>query len=135
MTVTSLSNFAARLVQRLGVSSCLIDAATGETIGPPDLPRLVSRFGGGLISAGLRKGDRILIGCLLSPSSGIAYLGAMYAGLVPVPVEEGALVSSGEFWAQGLEKGALMPDMTSHKHGDPVQLFGHYQGHPAEQPT
>jgi len=53
MTVTSLSNFAARLVQRLGVSSCLIDAATGETIGPPDLPRLVSSFGAGLISAGL----------------------------------------------------------------------------------
>src|SRR3989304_8995154 len=101
MTVPPQCNFAGRLVQRLGASSCLIEAATGETIGPPDLPRLVSSFGAGLISAGLRKSDRILIGCLLSPSSGIAYLGAMYAGLVPVPVEEGALGSSGGCWVQG----------------------------------
>jgi hypothetical protein len=41
-----------------------------------------------LISAGLRKGDRVLIGCSLSPSSALVYLGAMYAGLVAVPVEE-----------------------------------------------
>ncbi|HLA80135.1 MAG TPA: class I adenylate-forming enzyme family protein [Thermoleophilia bacterium] len=135
MTVTSLSNFAARLVQRLGVSSCLIDAATGETIGPPDLPRLVSSFGAGLISAGLRKGDRILIGCLLSPPSGIAYLGAMYAGLVPVPVEEGALVSSGEFWAQGCGARAVWTERCFRFHWarDPQLLILH--GHPAEQPT
>ena len=36
-------------------------------------------------------GDRLLIGCSLSPSSALVYLGAMYAGLVAVPVEERAL--------------------------------------------
>ena len=101
MTITPECNFAGRLVQRLGASSYLIDSATSETICPADLPRLVSSFGAGLISAGLKKGDRILIGCRLSPSSGIAYLGAMYAGLVPVPVEEATLVSSGDVLLQG----------------------------------
>ena len=44
-----------------------------------------------LISAGLKKGDRVLIGCSLSPSSALVYLGAIYAGLVAVPVEERAV--------------------------------------------
>jgi acyl-CoA synthetase (AMP-forming)/AMP-acid ligase II len=87
-------NFAGQLTKRVGEHSCLIDAATGETILPGDLPQLISNFGASLLSAGLRAGDRILIGCVLSPASTIAYLGAMYAGLVPVPVEEGVLISS-----------------------------------------
>ena len=82
------TNFAGRLVSRLGRLSCLIDAATGETIAPSDLARLISTFGASLLSAGLKPGDPIVIGCVLSPASSIAYLGAMYAGLVAVPVEE-----------------------------------------------
>ncbi|MGO9690574.1 MAG: class I adenylate-forming enzyme family protein [Syntrophobacteraceae bacterium] len=93
-------NFAGRLVKRFGASSYLIDAATGETVNPSDLSRLVSNFGAFLMSSGLNKGDRILIGCLMSPASGIAYLGSMYAGLVPVPIEENALVSSGNLLLQ-----------------------------------
>jgi acyl-CoA synthetase (AMP-forming)/AMP-acid ligase II len=96
MTATPECNFAERLVNRLGPLSYLIDAATGQTIDPADLPRLISSSAAAFLSAGLRKGDRVLIGCALSPSSGIAYLGAMYAGLVAVPVEDKMLSSSGD---------------------------------------
>ena len=75
---------------------------TGETVNPSDLSRLVSGFGAFLLSSGLKKGDRIAYRLqLLSPASGIAYLGAMYAGLVPVPVEAGALGSSGSLLVRG----------------------------------
>jgi long-chain acyl-CoA synthetase len=81
-------NFAGRLVERLGSGSCLIDAATRHTICAEDLPRLIAAYGATLLSAGLRKGDRVLIGCSLTPSTALVYLGAMYAGLVAVPVED-----------------------------------------------
>jgi acyl-CoA synthetase (AMP-forming)/AMP-acid ligase II len=73
----------------------LIDAATGDTIEPSDLPRLISSSAAAFLSAGLRKGDPVLLGCALSPPSSIAYLGSMYAGLVPVPVEDRTLAASG----------------------------------------
>ena len=94
MAGSSGYNFAGQLAGRLGEHSRLIDAATGETVSPSDLPRLISSFAARLLAAGLRGGDRILIGCILSPPSSIAYLGAMYAGLVPVPIEEGILIST-----------------------------------------
>ena len=89
-------NFAGRLVQRLGEASCLIDGAKGQTIAGRELPGLVVGFAAGFLSAGLQRGDRILLGCGLSPASTLAYLGAMYAGVVPVPVEERLLTSSGD---------------------------------------
>jgi acyl-CoA synthetase (AMP-forming)/AMP-acid ligase II len=76
------------LVNRLGPSSYLIDAATNRTIEPRDLPRLIAAAGASLRSAGLNAGDRVLIGCSLSPASTLVYLGAMYAGLIAVPVED-----------------------------------------------
>ena len=94
MTATAEWNFAGRLVKRLGPGSYLIDAATGRTISPEDLPRLIAAYGASLMSAGLREGDRVLIGCSLSPSSALVYLGAMYAGLVAVPVEDRTLSAS-----------------------------------------
>ena len=94
VTATAEWNFAGRLVERLGPRSYLIDAATGRTIRPEDLPRLIAAYGASLFSAGLTKGDRVLIGCSLSPSSALVYLGAMYAGLVAVPVEDRALTAS-----------------------------------------
>lgn len=69
----------------------MIDAATGVTIRSEDLRRLIAAYGASLRSAGLREGDRVLIGCSLSPSSTLVYLGAMYAGLVAVPVEDRTL--------------------------------------------
>lgn len=88
MIATPERNFAGRLVKRLGPCSYLIDAATGVTICPEDLPRLIAAYGVSLRSAGLKEGDRVLIGCTLSPASALTYLGAIYAGLVAVPVED-----------------------------------------------
>jgi acyl-CoA synthetase (AMP-forming)/AMP-acid ligase II len=87
-------NFAARLAQRLGDCSYLIDAAAGQTIAPADVRRLISSFGAHLLSLGLRPGDRIIISCAVSPASSIAYLGSMYTGLVPVLVADSVLPSS-----------------------------------------
>ena len=87
-------NFAGRLVERLGEASCLIDAATGETISSRDLSRLIVGFAAGFLSAGLQPGDRLLLGCGISPASTLSYLGAMYAGIVPVPTEERLLAMS-----------------------------------------
>jgi len=81
-------NFAGRLVGRLGPGSCLIDTAARHTICAEDLPRLIAAYGAAFVSTGLRKGDRVLIGCSLTPSTALVYLGAMYAGLVAVPVED-----------------------------------------------
>jgi acyl-CoA synthetase (AMP-forming)/AMP-acid ligase II len=117
-------NFAGRLVKRLGPCSQLIDAATGVTLCPEDLPRLIAAYGASLRSAGLREGDRVLIGCSLSPSSTLVYLGAMYAGLVAVPVEDRAVSTTAAmllkatgakavwteagFKAGGIEKGSIV---------------------------
>jgi acyl-CoA synthetase (AMP-forming)/AMP-acid ligase II len=89
-------NFAGRLVERLGPGSCLSDAATGQTFYSEDLPRLIAANAAALLSAGLRKGDRVLIGCSLTPSTALVYLGAIYAGLVAVPVEEREVRESAE---------------------------------------
>ena len=96
MRATPDGNFAACLVERLGPASSLIDAATGRSIGPDDLPRLIAAYGESLLSAGLIEGDRVLIGGSVSPSSAVAYLGAIYAGLVAVPVEDRSLAASAE---------------------------------------
>jgi len=94
VAATAEWNFAGRLVERLGPCSYLIDAAAGRTICPEDLPRRIAASGASLLSAGLREGDRVLIGCSLSLPSTLVYLGAMYAGLVAVPVEDRALAAS-----------------------------------------
>lgn len=91
-----MRNFAARLVDRLGRNSCLIDAPSGESIAAADLAAGIARFGEEFAAAGLEPGDRIVIGCDLRPESSIAYLGAMFGGLVPVPVHERALETWGE---------------------------------------
>ena len=106
-------NFAGQLVKRLGDSSYLVDAAAGVTILPSDLRRLIPSFGANLLSVGLKPGDRILIGCALSPPSSIAYLGAMYAGLVSVPVEESALASSGKVLLQRTDAKAVWTEKSS----------------------
>lgn len=89
------NNFAGRLVSRLSDRSNLIDAATGETVQPSDLPRAISSFGARLVASGLKPGDPVVIGCALSPASSIAYLGAMYAGMVAVPIDESKLAMFG----------------------------------------
>ena len=94
MTKTSEENFVGRLVNRLGSSSYLIDAANGQEIYPEDLPRLIAAYGAALKSAGLQEGDRVLIACSLSLPSALVYLGAIFAGFVAVPVEDRAVKES-----------------------------------------
>jgi acyl-CoA synthetase (AMP-forming)/AMP-acid ligase II len=89
-------NFAGCLVQRLGQNSSLIDAATGQVFHGENLADLIVGFAYGFLSMGLQPCDRVLISCGVSPASTQAYLGAMYAGLVPVPVDERLLASSGQ---------------------------------------
>lgn len=89
-------NFAGRLVKRLGETSDLIDATTGQTFPATDVPGLIAGFGARFLSFGLRPGDRVLISCGLNPASTLAYLGAIYAGCVPVLVDERTLAASGE---------------------------------------
>lgn len=90
------SNFSARLLARLEEDSALIDAATGEVLGAVQIRDAVAGFASSFSSAGLEPGDRVLIGCGVRPSSALAYLGALLAGLVPVPVSESALDTLGE---------------------------------------
>ena len=94
MTASTSWNFAGRLVERLGPNSQLIDASTRRSLASADLQRLIAEFGAALLSVGLKQGDRVLIGCSLSASSALAYLGTMYVGLVAVPVDERTLATS-----------------------------------------
>jgi len=90
------SNFAGRLVRRLGAASVLIDAATGLTVTAEELPERIVGAAAGFLAGGLQTGDHVLISCGLNPGSTIAYLGAMYAGLVPIPLEDRTFLASGE---------------------------------------
>jgi acyl-CoA synthetase (AMP-forming)/AMP-acid ligase II len=94
VTATENYNFSGRLIERLSLHSCLVDAVTGRAVGSEELRRMVAAFGRSLLSSGLKQGDRVLIGCTLSVSSAVAYLGTMFAGLVAVPVDERVLTSS-----------------------------------------
>src|SRR5215472_2049616 len=82
------SNFAARLVDRLGENSALIESASGQTFQAAEILGYIAGFAKQFLSAGLRPDDRIVISCGLSPESAVAYLGAMYAGIVPVLLDE-----------------------------------------------
>jgi acyl-coenzyme A synthetase/AMP-(fatty) acid ligase len=91
----SSGNFAGRLLRRMGEASSLIDAPTGHTLAGEQLRDAIAGFAWGFQSAGLRPGDSVLIGCGIDTASALAYLGAMYAGLVPVPAEQRLLATSG----------------------------------------
>jgi len=95
MATVPEGNFAGWLAGRLGRHSYLIDAATGLTIEPAEVPGLIAGYGAVFSSVGLQAGERILVAGSLSPLSCLVYLGAMYAGLVVVPVEERALAALG----------------------------------------
>jgi acyl-CoA synthetase (AMP-forming)/AMP-acid ligase II len=113
MTASAEWNFAARLTERARGRSLLIDAPTGQRLDPEGLVRAVSGFAAAFRAAGLRAGDRVLVGCDLSPSSSLAYLGIMYAGLVAVPMNERDLASSGAAIAGKVAaRGAWTPHAT-----------------------
>ena len=89
------SNFAARLVDRLGENSALIEASTGHTLGAADIAGSIAGFAARFLATGLRPRDRVLISCGVNPASAMAYLGAVYAGIVPVLLDERTHSASG----------------------------------------
>jgi len=133
--VAQAGNFVGHIVSRLSERSFLIDAATSETIQPSDFPRLISSFAANLLSAGLRPGDAIVIACALSPASSIACLGAMYAGLVPVPVEESKLAQSGSALVDRTAAKALWTEKPRTFDWITEKEFRFLHGHPSELPT
>lgn len=91
-----MQNFAGRLLERLGRGSCLIDAASGETLTAVEVSEVVAGYAHAFGLAGLQAGDRVMIACDQHLASAMAYLGAMHGGFVPVPVHERALETWGE---------------------------------------
>jgi acyl-CoA synthetase (AMP-forming)/AMP-acid ligase II len=89
-------NFAGRLMHRLSASSRLIDAPSQQTIWVDEIRTSVLGAAAGFLSVGLRAGDRVLVGCGLNPESTLVYLAAMYAGLVPILLEDRSIETSGE---------------------------------------
>lgn len=81
-------NFVAHLIERFSAESHLTDAASGVSIGGQDLSGEIASMGTAFLEAGLKGGDRLVLCCDLTPSTAIAYLGAIYAGLVAVPVDQ-----------------------------------------------
>jgi acyl-CoA synthetase (AMP-forming)/AMP-acid ligase II len=88
-------NFAGRLVARLGENSVLTEAASGRTLRGREIADAVNGFAAGFLANGLKPGDRILISCGVNTASTLAYLGALYAGIVPVLLDERMLAASG----------------------------------------
>ena len=122
------SNFAARLFERIGERSDLIDAATGEAIGGAQVPARIAAFAAGFRDAGIEPGQRLILGCNLSPLSTLAYLGAIYAGLTVVPVNERTLPSAGKALLGRVSARAIWSERTGAldwaRHEDCLRLSG-----------
>jgi acyl-CoA synthetase (AMP-forming)/AMP-acid ligase II len=119
----------------MGRNSCLIDAATGGTVAGEHLQNLIVGFGSGFLSAGLQPGNHVLVGCSINAASTLAYLGAMYAGLVPVPAEERLLASSGNvLFAKSQAKAVWTAERVRFdwaEKSNVLQLNGTFDGCPA----
>lgn len=73
----------------------MIEASSGNTFCASEISAQICGFAARFRSAGLCPGDRIILSCGINPSSALAYLGAMYAGLVPVLLDERTHAASG----------------------------------------
>lgn len=135
MPPCSDSNFAARVLARLSARSELIDAASGQTFSAVDLPRLISGFAARFLAAGLRAGDRVLIGCGLNASSTLAYFGAMYAGCVPVLLDQRTLGDSGHLVFARAKAKAAWTDKLSRWDWAKKNGFFQFEGIPNADPA
>ena len=128
MTQLGGSNFAAHLVARLGPHAELIDAAQGLTISAQALPQRIVAAASELRDRGLRPGARILLACTIDPECAIAYLGAMYAGLVVAPYNPRAMPKPAiDELARRIDAAAIWSAHADHDatlEGGPVRLHG-----------
>jgi len=83
--VTSLAD----VFERHGGRDCLIDAPTGRTLSYDETWMLAARAGAEMVQRGLRCGDRIAVAAPNSVNLAIVYLGALFAGIVVVPLGAG----------------------------------------------
>lgn len=74
-----------------------------------------------------------MIGCSLSPSSCIAYLGAIYAGLVAVPVEDRALAASGDVLIREASARAVWTEKDLPLKGLSENSIAHFYGYLADR--
>jgi acyl-CoA synthetase (AMP-forming)/AMP-acid ligase II len=133
--VSENRNFAAQLLGCLTERSHLTDAATGQTFQGAAVAESIVGFAAGFLWVCLQPGDRLMICCSLNPASALAYLGAMYAGLIPVLVEERAFADLGEplfrkAQAKALWTDTVLPSDWAKRDGIP-----HLQGSFAPRPV
>ena len=88
-------NFAAQLLERISENSSLVEAASGSSLSAAEVRIQIAGFAARFLSTGLRPGDSMLLSCGLNSACALAYLGAMYAGLVPVLLDERTHAASG----------------------------------------
>ncbi|CAN2039931.1 AMP-binding protein [Candidatus Magnetomoraceae bacterium gMMP-15] len=100
-------NFANILARQCSSCSRLIDAATGNIIGNNRLEKIIASVGGFFSTQNFSIGDRIIIGCKLNLLSSLAYMGSMYAGLVPVPIELNLLKKNLHIYIKATEAKAV----------------------------
>ena len=123
-------NFAARVVARLSADSELVEAASGQKFSAGDVSRLISGWAARFRAAGLRPGDRILISCGVDVPSTLAYFGAMYAGCVPVLVDQRTLSDSGHLLFTKAKAKAAWTDQRSHWDWAKKNGFQQFEGIP-----
>jgi acyl-CoA synthetase (AMP-forming)/AMP-acid ligase II len=122
------SNFAGLLFRRIGPDSQLIDAATGETLSAAQIRGLILGAAAGFLAGGLRTGDAVVLSCSLSPASTLAYLGAMYAGLVPIPLEDRAFNACGQSLASKTRARAVWTSAATQGTWAKQAGLGHFVG-------
>lgn len=84
-------NFAECLLDRISNHSFIADASSKQGFGYEEIRSRVALMAAKLSLKGLSSGDRIVVGCELSPASALVYLAVLYAGMVAVPVESRVL--------------------------------------------
>ena len=80
-----IANFAGWVAARLLPQSRLVDAASGVVLS--GLRERLSAAAAAFLSRGLPAGGRVVVASRQDPETALAILGAMHAGLVPVPVD------------------------------------------------
>ena len=128
MHISHQNNFVGLLFRRIVSTSGLINAATGLVLRGHEVSRSIVGFAVGFLSAGLRPGDRLLVSCAQSPASTLAYLGAMYAGIVPVPIEERLLATSGDALVAKARARAVWTDQASNSYLIKRREVSHIEG-------
>lgn len=129
-------NFAEILAQRCSEGSCLTDAASAIRFGSQGLGSLIRRSSGFFSSQRLEPGDRVIIACQLTPLSALAYLGALHAGLVAVPLDAKNMETEADAFLEATGARAIWVetdrDCRVTRSAAEIMLVGDTSAHPCE---